>query len=160
MQFLKESSKIGIFRLFQCFVKGDSISESGIKISFKADEIEENELLLMINIDIKKPHLKRLKNFVKLPAGTAIPNILLIYGKLQSSFKFSIKFFLIDLGFHKESELKRKEEGAKMLFEQLDLKNINISKVFGIVPGGVHGKQKNSRFRLIRPEHLLKEIRR
>ena len=47
-----------------------------------------------------------------------------------------------------------------MLFEQLDLKNINISKVFGIVPGGGHNKQKKSRFRLIRPEHLLKEIRR
>jgi len=160
MQFLKESSDVGIFRLFQCLVKGEAISESRREISFKANEIAEDEMVLMINIDIQKHHLKCLKHFVKLPNGTAIPDILLIYGKMQLSKFIDIKFFLIDLGFHNKSELERKEKGAKILFEQLNLKNIDISKVFGVVPGGVHGKQKNSKYRLIRSEHLLKEIRR
>ena len=69
MKFLKKSSDIGIYRLLQCLIKGNSIKESGITISFEERDLTDEEILLIINIDIDKNHLKCLKQFVALDKG-------------------------------------------------------------------------------------------
>jgi len=158
MKFLKESNDIGIYRLLQCLVKGNSIKESGITISFKENDFTDEELLLMINIDIDKNHLKCLKQFVALDAGVAIPDLLLIYTIYNNDNNENIltKFLVVDLGPHKESELASKEKGARILFKKLNIK-ISSFKFLNVIKGSSHGRKR--KYRPIRPEDLLKEIR-
>ena len=155
MKFLKKSSDIGIYRLLQCLIKGNSIKESGITISFEERDLTDEEILLIINIDIDKNHLKCLKQFVALDKGIAIPDLLLVYASYNNG-NILTKFFIVDLGPHKESELTKKEQGARILFEKLDIQ-IKKFKFFNVIKGSSHGKHK--KYRAIRPGDLLKEIR-
>ena len=159
MKLLRKSSEIGLFRLFQSLIRGKSIKEKGVTISFPI--IEPDELILMVNIDIKRHHMPCLKHFTELDLSVALPDILLIYAKIKSekSDSIQVKFFLLELGKHEEAELENKEKRARYLFEKIGLQ-INLSKIFVIIAGGSHGRQpRNRRYRKIRAENLLSAIR-
>ncbi|WP_153303787.1 hypothetical protein [Thermosulfurimonas dismutans] len=112
----------------------------------------------MVNIDIKRHHMPCLKHFAELDSSVALPDILLIYAKLQSGL-IRVKFFLLELGKHEEAELENKERGARYLFENLGLQ-INPSRTFVIIAGGSHGRQpRNRKYRKIRAENLLSAIK-
>ncbi len=156
MKFLKESCEIGIFRLFQCLIKGNSITEEGVTVSIS--NFEHDELVLMVNLDIERHHMPCLKHFVSLNSSVALADILLIYArKVSKSIRF--KFFLLELGKHTESELENKEKGSQHLFQTLGL-SINPSKTFVIYRSRVHTLQfRNKRYEKIRPNDLLKKLR-
>ncbi len=161
MQFLKKSSEVGIFRLFQCLVKGNSIGEERGEISFKDKDFSDDELLLIVNIDVKdkreENRSKCLKKFVKLPQGVAIPDLLLIYVKHINNEIFT-KFFLIELGPHKESDLKKKENGARILFNELGLK-INQWKFLNIIDKRGSSHKQIKKYKPIKSTKLLHYIK-
>jgi hypothetical protein len=151
MKFFKNSKDNGCFYLLQCLVKGNAVQESGVKFSFEDKEIKEDELLLLINIDIKKNHLKCLKDVVK--CNYAIPDLLVIYGKIKNHSIFN-NFVVIDLGYHNDSELENKKQGAKILFKELGLE-ISSFTMLNLVRGASHTKA-SKQYKRLRPNDTAK----
>lgn len=158
----KSSNDKSAFYLLRSLIKGDSIGENGVQISYSERELDDKSLILMFNIDIERGFMRPLRSLIRhvIPniSRLSLPDVFLIYAEQDGRGNIKTGYFAIELGFHDDHELQRKEDGLKELFERMGIQ-LNKLKTLNVVSkSSSHRKIRHLKFLRVRANSLLQSL--